>query len=134
MEASEENQLSIKLTGDLQDVQITEEDLENTDSDDDGASTSSSGANALSTLPQGLVKPPAQPTFGSVQVTDSENVHFGDNIKGDNIVFNFKGPVVIKQVVHPKEQDNPGYEQTEDDALGNNIRPQKMDTKEEGSK
>lgn len=123
--SKQENQVQIKVSGDLGDFEITEDALEETDSEDDEESSNSLRLdNGLSTIPQDLVKQSVQPVFGSVQVTKSENVQFGNNVY-------FNGPVVIKQVVHTKEQDNPGYEQTEDDAPSQNPDPPKTNVKDE---
>lgn len=108
--SSVEEILGIKIKGDLGDVQIVEEKSESEDEDcyPPDIDKNSMTVSTLSTLPQDVVRPTA-PIFGSVSVSNSENVQFGNNTY-------FNGPVTIKQVVqNSSENDNPGYEHTEDE-------------------
>lgn len=101
----EENHLGIKVKGDLGEFQFVEEKSES--EDEDTGAKSSRALSTVSPLPNNLVKPTAH-VFGSVAVSNSDNVHFGNNTY-------FNGPVTIKQVVHNSEHDNPGFEHTEEE-------------------
>lgn len=122
-----EHNLGMKVEGDLGDLQIIEE---GSDSDDDNTPggyledpDTTKGVGTLSAFPTG-VQSSAAPVFGSVAVTKSENVQFGNNTY-------FHGPVTIKQIIHTNSGiDNSAYNNTEDDIKPDN----KYHSKEESCK
>lgn len=104
-----EGNLGLKVEGDLGDIQIIEESDDSEDGDE--TDTSNGRSNALSTIPSNLVNPSSTPVFGSVQITQSENVQFGNNTY-------FNGPVTIKQVISSQLGfDNGGYAKSDEDSI-----------------
>ncbi|XP_073954538.1 peptidoglycan-recognition protein LC-like isoform X2 [Choristoneura fumiferana] len=91
--------LDISVVGEFGDLEIVEETC---DSDDAG----SAGANTISTFAKPAASPPV---FGTVSVSNSENVHFGNNTY-------FQGPVTIKQIIQSKSGiENASYNKTDDE-------------------
>lgn len=108
---SAEGNGGIKVKGDLADFQIIEEASESDDSDEETNKDNINKVGTLAALPPDLISPYSKPVFGSVQVTDSENVQFGNNTY-------FNGPVTIKQVItNTLGVDNACYTKTEEEAL-----------------
>lgn len=101
----EDSELGIKFEGDLGEVKI--EDASDSDYDEDVSE------NTVSTWPQDIVKASSPAVFGTVSVSNSENVQFGNNTY-------FNGPVTIKQIVqNTLEHENRGFEHTEDEKTVN---------------
>ncbi|CAK1588676.1 unnamed protein product [Parnassius mnemosyne] len=105
------NNLGLKVEGDLGDLQIIEEV-----SDDDTESCDKEKVSrALSTLSNpavdSIVKPSTVPVFGTVEVTNSENVQFGNNTY-------FYGPVTVIQTKTGTE--NASYTKTEEESMPSN--------------
>ncbi|KAJ0183893.1 hypothetical protein K1T71_000316 [Dendrolimus kikuchii] len=102
--------IGLKVNGDLGDFEIVEETSES-DNDNDQETENCPRIRSLSTLPVDLIKPSSTPIFGSVQVTGSQNVQFGNNTY-------FNGPVTIKQVISDTfGVDNASYVKTEEEDL-----------------
>ncbi|XP_049884664.1 peptidoglycan-recognition protein LE-like isoform X5 [Pectinophora gossypiella] len=103
----DERNLGIKVEGDLGDLQIIEEYSESDDEKNEVPGEFHKGT--IANIPNNLVKASATPVFGTVAVTNSENVQFGNN------TF-FNGPVTIKQVIQTRSGiDNASYQKTEDE-------------------
>ncbi|CAH2229662.1 jg18846 [Pararge aegeria aegeria] len=85
--------LSVKVAGDLGDVEVADASSDCGDNicDKQKVSRIFSNANVLSKIPPNLVQNSAVPSFGRVAITNSENVQFGNNTY-------FNGPVTIKQI------------------------------------
>ncbi|CAK1554921.1 unnamed protein product [Leptosia nina] len=99
----------VRVNGDLGVVLVTED---SSDSDTE----KQSAIDTLSTLP-GLQNSSA-PVFGSVSVSESENVHFGNNTY-------FNGPVTIKQIIKTKSGiENESYTKDGDED-GRAVPPSK---------
>nr|XP_026500298.1 uncharacterized protein LOC113403885 isoform X1 [Vanessa tameamea] len=96
---------STKVVGDLGDIQITESsDCE----DDHNNKIQKVSRSNKSTIPANLLQNTV-PVFGTVTVSNSDNVQIGNNTY-------FNGPVTIKQVIHNKSGvDNAAYSSTEDE-------------------
>ncbi|XP_068633150.1 peptidoglycan-recognition protein LE-like isoform X2 [Battus philenor] len=110
MKNDEKNNAGIKIEGDLGDLQIIEEM-----SDDDCTCNDKQTLPRPNSLgPKIPLSPVAQvstvPVFGSVSVSNSENVQFGNNTY-------FNGPVTIIQ--SKSGLDNAAYSRTEDDNIQN---------------
>ncbi|KAJ2954284.1 hypothetical protein O0L34_g2535 [Tuta absoluta] len=105
VETSDHNNFGLKIEGDLGDLQIIEESSED--------ERESPKVSTLANIPNSLVKASATPVFGSVQVTNSDNVQFGNN------TF-FNGPVTIKQVIQTNSGvENASYQKTDDETIKN---------------
>lgn len=95
----ENKNLDISVVGEFGDLEIVEETC---DSDDAGIA----GTNSIATFAKPAASPPV---FGTVSVSNSENVHFGNNTY-------FQGPVTIKQVIQSKSGiENASYNKTDDE-------------------
>ncbi|KAI5647058.1 n-acetylmuramoyl-L-alanine amidase domain-containing protein [Phthorimaea operculella] len=117
VQTSDHNNSGLKVEGDLGDLQIIEDSSED--------ESESPEVNTLATIPNSLVKASATPVFGSVQVTNSDNVQFGNN------TF-FNGPVTIKQVIQTNSGvENASYQKTDDETIpnGNHTKNNKTSTK-----
>ncbi|XP_053624693.1 peptidoglycan-recognition protein LE-like isoform X3 [Plodia interpunctella] len=102
--------LSLKVGGDLGDLQIsTPSDCEDDDTDRNTEICSRS-VDSVSNIPSSLLHTSNAPIFGNVAVANSKNVHLGNNT-------HFHGPVTIKQIIHSKSGvDNASYTKTDEDA------------------
>ncbi|CAG9558352.1 unnamed protein product [Danaus chrysippus] len=102
--ASKSNTNGMTIIGNIDDMQIIKEI-----SDEDNIRPKNScSLNTPLNLPTNLVQNSGAPVYESVSVTNSENVQFGNNTY-------FNGPVIIKQIVHPKTGvDNASYTKTEE--------------------
>lgn len=106
---NETNKESIKVEGDLGDLQIIEE----VSDDDDNMCAKQKDLKAVSMSKRdvgAIVQAGSIPVFGSVAVTNSENVQFGNNTY-------FNGPVTIIQ--SKSGMENASYTKTEDDNVPN---------------
>lgn len=95
---------------------ITEGDSTCTESDDEkGIEVSNSNTvQTLSTIPSLDLSSSGPAPIGSVAITNSENVHFGNKTY-------FNGPITIKQYVHSKTGvNNESYVKTEEESTPQN--------------
>ncbi|XP_041986749.1 peptidoglycan-recognition protein LE-like isoform X2 [Aricia agestis] len=93
-----------KVSGDIGAIQITE--VSDTESDTEQDKHDVSKTVSVPDLPNNLIQKSEVPVFGSVAITNSDNVQFGNNTY-------FNGPVTIKQVINKSGVDNPAYNKTE---------------------
>ncbi|CAH2103826.1 unnamed protein product [Euphydryas editha] len=94
------NSIGTKVVGDLGDIQVSD------DSDSENNKKVSRTLTSKLSIPPNLIKNTV-PVFGSVTVSSSDNVQFGNNTY-------FNGPVTIKQVIQNKSGvDNVAYINTE---------------------
>lgn len=98
------NSIGTKVSGDLGDIQVA------CDSDNENDKVIEKNVSRTLTtkpaIPPNLIQNTV-PVFGSVSVSSSENVQFGNNTY-------FNGPVTIKQVIQNKSGvDNASYVHTE---------------------
>ncbi|CAG5007211.1 unnamed protein product [Parnassius apollo] len=110
-DSNDKNHLGLKVEGDLGDLQIIKEV-----SDDDCESCDEEKfSRAVSNLPNpavdSIVKPSTVSVFGTVEVTNSENVQFGNNTY-------FYGPVTVIQAKTGTE--NASYTKTEEENVPSN--------------
>ncbi|XP_072930535.1 peptidoglycan-recognition protein LC-like isoform X1 [Epargyreus clarus] len=101
--------LSLRVKGDLGDLQVSGDA---SDCDDDETCDKQKVSRTISTvasIPPSLVRASVVPVYGSVAVTNSENVQFGNNTY-------FNGPVTIKQIIQSKSGvENESYTRTDEE-------------------
>lgn len=99
IESVGQNDIGIKVEGDLGDLQIIEESSE----DEVDVVEGSNNPSGLDGIPGALVRTSDAPKLSNIIVKDSENVQFGNNTY-------FNGPVTIKQVIQTGNGiDNASY-------------------------
>ncbi|XP_048005475.1 peptidoglycan-recognition protein LE-like isoform X4 [Leguminivora glycinivorella] len=105
----ENKNLDVSVVGEINGLEI----VEDTSDTEDSPKQSSSNAVAA------VARPNVPPVFGSVTVSNSENVQFGNNTY-------FQGPVVIKQIIHNKSGiENVSYDKTDDENVSSPHKKKK---------
>ncbi|XP_063546713.1 peptidoglycan-recognition protein LE-like isoform X4 [Cydia strobilella] len=105
----ENKHLDVSVVEEINGLEIVED---TSDSEDGPEQTVSNAVSAIS-------RPNVPPVFGSVTVSNSENVQFGNNTY-------FQGPVVIKQIIHNKSGiENVSYDRTGDENVSPPHKSQK---------
>lgn len=103
---------SCKVQGDLGDIQVAEVS-------DNEESEKPVHPKDLATIPNSILHSSTVPVFGSISVSDSDNIQFGNNTY-------FNGPVTIKQIIKNKGVENPSYTVTDDEPENEISVPTKL--------